>query len=279
MQPLTQEGQEQLRSIAQRYGVSIDAAQSLLESLSRGSGSMAQFNHPELGGSGQWMRGGMIMIGDMFNNGLKATVDGLCNELSALLETNPFVPQGSQSQPQWGGSTQSQWGGGMQSQSQGGGYGGMQSSSYGGGWWPAELGQPNSSGAQNDMRYAYFAGPRRLAIQQNGVTTLYDTLDHQIGGVSQQQGGGYSLTFSSQYGNVDLRQLPIVPTNPPSSSPCFESQGTSAPSNTSAPQSGGGSQNEHDIFAQIERLAALRDKGILSEQEFSAKKAELLQRI
>jgi uncharacterized repeat protein (TIGR03803 family) len=27
----------------------------------------AQFSHPEFGGSGQWMRGGMIMVSDMFN--------------------------------------------------------------------------------------------------------------------------------------------------------------------------------------------------------------------
>jgi hypothetical protein len=34
-----------------------------------------------------------------------------------------------------------------------------------------------------------------------------------------------------------------------------------------------------DIFAAIERLAGLKQKGILSEEEFTAKKAELLARI
>lgn len=34
-----------------------------------------------------------------------------------------------------------------------------------------------------------------------------------------------------------------------------------------------------DIFAKLERLAGLRDKGILSEQEFAAKKGELLARL
>ena len=34
-----------------------------------------------------------------------------------------------------------------------------------------------------------------------------------------------------------------------------------------------------DIFAKLERLAGLRDKGILSEEEFAAKKAELLSRL
>jgi hypothetical protein len=55
---------------------------------------MAQFSHPELGGMGQWSMGGMIMVGDMFNNGLKARVDALCNDLSALLRgPSPFAAQ------------------------------------------------------------------------------------------------------------------------------------------------------------------------------------------
>ena len=34
-----------------------------------------------------------------------------------------------------------------------------------------------------------------------------------------------------------------------------------------------------DIFAKIERLGELRDKGLISAKEFEAKKAELLSRI
>jgi hypothetical protein len=43
---------------------------------------MAQFRHPEFGGTGQWMRCGMIMIGEMFNNTLKARVEALCNDIA-----------------------------------------------------------------------------------------------------------------------------------------------------------------------------------------------------
>jgi hypothetical protein len=39
---------------------------------------------------------------------------------------------------------------------------------------------------------------------------VYDTLDHQIGGFSQQQGMGSGITFTSQYGTVDLGSLPVV---------------------------------------------------------------------
>ena len=38
------------------------------------------------------MRGGMTMVGDMFDHGLRAKVEGLCSELSQLLAQQPFVP-------------------------------------------------------------------------------------------------------------------------------------------------------------------------------------------
>jgi hypothetical protein len=78
-------------------------------------------------------------------------------------------------------------------------------------WWPEELGQPSSSGAQNGMRYAFFPNARRLLIEENGVTTTYDSGEHQISGVSQQDSGGSrSLTFSSQTGPVALNELKSV---------------------------------------------------------------------
>ena len=51
---------------------------------------------------------------------------------------------------------------------------------------------------------------RRLAINLGGKVTVYDTLDHQIGGVSQQQSGDASFTFVSQRGLVRLADLPVV---------------------------------------------------------------------
>ena len=90
---LTSGGDQAIQDLAQRYGVSVDAVRTLLFAVSEGGGTLAQFYHPELGGNGQWMRGGMTMVGDMFNYGLKATVSGLCSELSSLLSSRQvFVP-------------------------------------------------------------------------------------------------------------------------------------------------------------------------------------------
>src|SRR2546430_17074326 len=86
------EGQQKVTELDQRYGVSTEAVLTLLYALMRGHGTMAQFDHPDLGGRGQWMPGGMVMVGDMFNHALKATVDGLCTALAALLAASPLVP-------------------------------------------------------------------------------------------------------------------------------------------------------------------------------------------
>ncbi|MDP3839721.1 MAG: SHOCT domain-containing protein [Methylococcales bacterium] len=200
MKQLTPEGQQIINNIAQRYHFSPDAVFSMLLSVINGNGSMAQFNHPEFGGSGQWMRGGMIMLGDMFNNGLKNSVGNLCQELANLIANQPNLIQS--------GSFQSQSQGNQQQSNFGGNHNSGTASSVSlfvpppagssGNWWPAGLQFPNSTGAQNNMRYAYFATIRRLAIEANGRVTLYDTLDHQIGGFSQQQSVGGSITFTSQ---------------------------------------------------------------------------------
>jgi hypothetical protein len=105
LQQLTDQGRQRIDELAQRYSVSTDAVMTLLQALVNSNGTMAQFSHWELGGGGQWMRGGMTMVGDMFNYGLKAKVDGLCSELSQLLAQQPFAPSPAsfQSQSQGGG--------------------------------------------------------------------------------------------------------------------------------------------------------------------------------
>jgi hypothetical protein len=137
------------------------------------------------------------------------------------------------------------------------------------------------------VRYAYFAQARRLVIDVGGTVTVYDTLDHQIGGFSQQQSVGGTLSFTSQYGLMDVASLPVVSSNGvPPQAPLTASV-SYAPLNPQ-PISQQGNQpqgfaastgNEQDVLATIERLAGLQAKGILSDAEFAAKKAELLSRL
>ena len=144
-QKLTPEGLRLVTEIAARHGVSVDAALSLLGALAQGHGAQAQFNHPDLGGMGQWSQGGMIMIGDMFNSGLNFRVDALCNELAGLLRSQPFAEAATLSvakprrrrrgQPVCSGNRSERR---------------LVASRN----WA----RPASTGAQNDMRYAWFPG-------------------------------------------------------------------------------------------------------------------------
>jgi len=283
MRQLSANGQQLINEIAARHGFSVDGTLAMLDAVINGNGSMAQFSHPDFSGSGQWMRGGMTMVSDMFNHQLKGRVDNLCSELSNLVASQGDLLRG----------------GSFQSQSQGGGAQAQQTQrSHGGGapagdglgaaslfvppaagasadWWPSDLRWPNSTGAQNGVRYAYFAQARRLVIDLNGTVTVYDTLDHNIGGFSQQQSVGGTLSFNSQYGLMDVASLPVVSSNgqPPAAwQPVAQAAAGASAGLT-------GDRGDGDIFATIERLAELRAKGVLSDDEFSAKKAELLSRL
>lgn len=267
MQKLTDIGEKFVNEIASRYGLSHDAVLHMLVAVNNGGGTMAQFNCPELGGSGQWMRGGMIMVGDMFNNGLKMTVDNICNELVNILSNNqvfPVVPAGTPGSNQW---------------------------------WPSDLGSPFSSGGQNNSRYAVF--PNRLAVERDGQVSVYDTLDHNIGGVSQQQGSNNSLTFNSQWGTISVSSLPLISgqsveqTNfvepnqfqekmPESNFMQADPQPQAIDNNIqidsqTQPQSNN-SQYEatNKMIEVIKKLAELRDLGALTEEEFNNKKSQIL---
>ena len=85
MAELTEAMRAALAALAARHGVSPEAAQALLRAVAAGGGGMAQFNHPELGGPGQWMAGGLTMVGDMFNPALRGKVEALAQAAAALL--------------------------------------------------------------------------------------------------------------------------------------------------------------------------------------------------
>ncbi len=238
MHRLSEAGRAAIEEVAARHGTSVEAVTALAAAVLAGGGRQAQFNIPELGGMGQWSRGGMTMVGDMFNSGLQAKVAALCAELAErgaaveMFAGGPGAP----------------------------------------GWWPRELGQPASTGSQGGQRYAVFPDSRRLAIETGGAIRVYETGDHRIGGVSQSQGSGQSLTFTSQLGTIRAEDLPLAGGSG-DAAPAAEVR--QAGSERAAPDP----VSQSDVIGTIERLAGLRDKGVLSEAEFAAKKAELLARI
>ena len=100
MRQLSPQGQQVVNDLSQRHGFSHDAVMHMMFAVLNGNGSMAQFSHPDFGGSGQWMRGGMMMLGDMFNHGLKSRVDALCQDISNILSNQPGLLQSGSFQSQ-----------------------------------------------------------------------------------------------------------------------------------------------------------------------------------
>jgi hypothetical protein len=157
-----------------------------------------------------------------------------------------------------------------------------------------------------------------LVIQINGLTKVFDTGDHQISGVQQQGSGFGSVSFSSQLGTFDVSSLRELgpqqvaatpaaapaPHHPGSFAAQSQYQSASAPQShhqtfttpqpithhqtAAAPQpepqqtsqsAPGAPADPAAIIAAIESLAGLYDRGILFDEEFASKKAELLARL
>ena len=118
------------------------------------------------------------MIGDMFNNDLKAKVDRLCHAVAAALADRPPSSRNT-----------------LDAQA-------VESLV---GWWPPSFGTPSAAGSQNAMRYAFFPAVERLVIDDNGAVSIYDTGEHYLTGVSQQQSSSQTLNFSS----TDGRPIPL----------------------------------------------------------------------
>lgn len=166
------------KKIAKEHGFSEAAVEALHAALIQGGGTMAQFSHPEFGGSGQWMNSGMIMIGDMFNNALKARVDTLCRALLPELEFPSATAPAAMV------------------------------FAAGSSWWPKEYSSPAATGGQNDFRYAYFPQANALVVDHAGKVAVYDTTGHVITGFGQQQSSFAGFRFSSATGQIAASTLP-----------------------------------------------------------------------
>jgi hypothetical protein len=78
--------------------------------------------------------------------------------------------------------------------------------------------------------------------------------------VSRRQSARWGAQEQQQYAAQPTYQQPVYEAPPP------------APAPAPAPAAGGGD----DVTAQIQKLAAMHDQGLLTDDEFSAAKAKLL---
>ena len=200
----SKEDKQFVQAVAQHHQLSESAVETLFVAIQAGHGTAAQFNHPELGGLGQWMGGGMIMLGDMFNHRLKAAVAQVCTEIANYLVGRPQPSEAERPQTRQT-KSQAKEPSAMQFKP----FAPMREMTFSAQepWWPQEFGTPTASGAQNTLQYVYFAQKKRLVIRLDQRVAVYDTQDHQINGVSQQQDAKQKVTFRSQKGELSLSLL------------------------------------------------------------------------
>lgn len=159
--------EQHLNQLAAKYQVSRAAVDVIIQSLLQTDGRAAQFNHPELGGMGQWMPT-MVMIGEMGNSSLQTKVAALCQELAQLVQTEA-VTTVRVNRP----------------------------------WWPMQWGKPSTQSQQNDMAYAYFPTQGRLAVKLGAEVGLFDTTGHLLTGFSMQNGQLVVQTSAGEYLALD----------------------------------------------------------------------------
>ncbi|MCY7351317.1 MAG: hypothetical protein LH606_11720 [Cytophagaceae bacterium] len=169
---------ETLQQIAERHGFSPELAQTLLSELQRSRGRQVTFNDPALGGVGQW-RGGILLIGDMMNHGLKAKVSAFLNDLAAHAHASPVDSIRTARRAERAASA-------FQAQASG----------------QREAG---FSMTQNGVSYKYSANRNELIV--NG-TDVYDTTGLRVMGISSiQQNGQGVLVLRTDQGEKQISDL------------------------------------------------------------------------
>jgi hypothetical protein len=123
-------------------------------------------------------------------------------------------------------------------------------------------------------------------MAETGPVRVYDTLGHVVGGLQQQQS---ALSFTSQYGTFAVESLPLVspaettPSAPgPAADPASAARPAPAqPTGPAAPpeRASSAGTGADAVLAALGRLGDLHQRGILTDEEFAAKKAELLSRL
>jgi len=184
--------------LAERYHVHEGAVRELFRAFESTHGKQAQFDHPDLGGRGQWMPG-MIMLADMSADAqTKARIAGLCAEVSALVQGRETSVDEALAAPREAGASAA--------------YVNMPA---GESWWPASFGHPAASGEQHGIRYAYFPQRDQLLVQQGARLTTYDTTGQRITGFAQEQSTTSQICFTTERGGPmrlsDLKCVPIMP--------------------------------------------------------------------
>ncbi len=167
-----------IAQIAQTHQLSEEVVTHLFNQLALGNGRQAQFNHPALGGMGQWQNG-MLMISDFSNHALKAKLTGVFADLVQLY-TREGGPSSLEAKPE-----------------------------------TDSLGKPSMVATQNYLTVNYYQDKSLLVITDNQRKTAitYSVAPHRLTGISQQNQNNslYGISFVTAQGQTltvnDFKQV------------------------------------------------------------------------
>jgi hypothetical protein len=175
---------EFIAKIAVRYSVSKEAVAMVLNGLKATGGRRVEFNHSDFGGLCHWAPT-RTLVEDMVNYEASAKLKAVVGDLLEYLRFRPtsfgklagpaVTYRPGESRPT--------------------------------DWWPAELPAPETTGSQGRLRYAIFPDAHRLAIEDSGTVTIFDTLNHRLTDISRVPGPDQALTFRSDVGLVTISDL------------------------------------------------------------------------
>jgi hypothetical protein len=183
--------------LASKYHVSQRAIETLTEAIQRSKGEGARFDIVELGGKGIWKPSQGAIVGNGFNEKLNKHATDICEEIVALIrlydrdettiisnldDTITIPPIILENAP-------------------------ITASS----WWPEHLGgTPDLLGNIGTIRFAYFAAPNRLVIQQNLRNRLFDTTGYRISNVSSGRAGFFNLMVQAEEREISITEFKEV---------------------------------------------------------------------
>jgi hypothetical protein len=152
-------------------------------------------------------------------------------------------------------------------------------------WWPPELGTPSATGAQNTLRYALFPAAQRLAVDRDGRVSVHDSGDLQLSGCSQSGDSGEVRFTTSDGATIPLSSLPEAQLPPPATvtRPSAPTETAEMAEITQPPEPESSraapAPSPAAVLEALAKLGEIKDMGVLTAEEFAAKKAELLRRL
>lgn len=158
-----------VEALVATHGFPREAVTCAIDAARQGNFSQAQFNHPALGGMGQWMPG-MVMIGDIFNGLLQSRVSSLFADIARRRDSLAAAQQSS---------------------------------------LPLAYGSPSQTSRQNNFVVAYFPNVQRLVAGYEPTLRAYALGGRIVTGIQVQNDHVVVNTSQGSFDLSSFQEVPL----------------------------------------------------------------------